>query len=201
MKIVQYPHPALRHPARPVQAIDDELRRIVGEMLDLMYANKGLGLAAPQVALPYRVFVCNVSGDASDKQDEHVYINPTMLERKGPMVEAEEGCLSFPGLYQKVRRRKQVKVHAYNERGEPFERDLSDLEARLVQHETDHLDGKLFIDYFGVIARMSSRGMLADFEKQYRRAQERQEIPSDAQIERILKELENRQNGANVPAL
>jgi peptide deformylase len=189
MKIVHYPHPALRHAAKPVTAIDGELRRIVGAMLDLMYTNRGLGLAAPQVALPYQVFVMNLGGDANNREQERVYINPQIIERKGT-AEGEEGCLSFPGLYQKVRRAKQIRVQAYDVAGEPLDRVLTDLEARVVQHETDHLHGILFIDKFGPIARLSSRGALAEFERDYKRAQDRGELPSNKEILRQLRTLE-----------
>jgi len=190
MKIVQYPHPALRFAARPVTTIDNELRRIVAEMLELMYANKGLGLAAPQVSLPYQVFVLNLKHDPVDPAAARVYINPTILERKGGLVEGEEGCLSFPGLYQKVRRAKQIRVHAYDEQGQEIDRELNDLEARVVQHETDHLHGKLFIDYFGPIAKLSSRTDLAKYEREFKKAQEKGEIPPNKAILRQLRELE-----------
>lgn len=191
MKIVQYPHPALRYRAKPVTSIDNELRRVVAEMLELMYANKGLGLAAPQVALPYQVFVMNLSGDANKREFQRVYINPTIVERKGGIVEAEEGCLSFPGLYQKVRRPRQVRVQAYDEQGQLIDRELIDLEARVVQHETDHLHGVLYIDKFGPIARLASRTALAEFERDYKKAQERGEIPPNKEILRQLRALEN----------
>jgi peptide deformylase len=190
MKIVKYPHPALRHPAKPVTSIDNALRKVVAEMLELMYANKGLGLAAPQVALPFQVFVMNLPGEDDKPRLQRVYINPVISERKG-LVEGEEGCLSFPQLYQKVRRAKQIRVQAYDEQGQPVDRVLTDLEARVVQHETDHLHGKLFIDYFGVVARLATRGKLADFERDFRRAQEKKEIPPNKEIERLLKELES----------
>jgi peptide deformylase len=191
MKIVHYPHPALRHPAKAVTSIDNELRKIVAQMLELMYTHKGLGLAAPQVALPYQLFVMNVSGKAEQPEFQRVYINPVISERKG-IVEGEEGCLSFPELFQKVRRAKQIRVQAYDELGQPIDRTLTDLEARVVQHETDHLHGKLFIDYFGPIARLSTRSKLAEFEREYRRAQERREIPSTKEVQRQLKELETK---------
>jgi len=189
MKIVKYPHPALRHPAKPVASLDGAMRRIVAQMLELMYEHKGLGLAAPQVGLPYQLFVMNVKGDPKETGEQRIYINPLISEKKGT-VEAEEGCLSFPDLFQRVRRARQIRVMAYDERGEPIDRVLTDLEARVVQHETDHLHGKLFIDYFGLVARLDSRSKLANFEREYRRAQERGELPSDAELERQLKALE-----------
>src|SRR4051812_10488092 len=113
MKIVHYPHPALRHPARPLARIDKQLHLHIGAMKDLMYEARGLGLAAPQVALPYQLLVMNVTGDASKPECEEVFLNPRIVERKG-FMEDEEGCLSFPGLYQKIRRSKTIKIQAYD---------------------------------------------------------------------------------------
>jgi peptide deformylase len=189
MKIVHYPHPSLRHPGRPLTAIDKKVRLQVGAMLELMYEAKGLGLAAPQVCLPYQVLVMNPSADAEQRDQEGVYINPVILEHKGS-VEGEEGCLSFPGLYRKVRRAKTVKVRAYDLRGEPFETIASELKGRVLQHEIDHLQGILFIDKIGAVAKLSVRGPIQEFEREYKKAQERGEIPPDQEIEQLLLTLE-----------
>src|SRR5258707_3081813 len=98
MKIVEYPHPSLRHLAKPVRAIDAEIRTAAAQMLDLMYEAKGLGLAAPQVALPYQLLVMNFAGDPNEKTQECVAINPVLVEKKGGHDDGTEGCLSFPGL-------------------------------------------------------------------------------------------------------
>jgi peptide deformylase len=187
MNIVKYPHPALRHPAKPLGAIDKQVHLDAGRMLELMYQHKGLGLAANQVFLPYRIVVLNPTGDAQQRDREEVLLNPVILERKGT-IEGEEGCLSFPDLFQKIRRAKTVTVQAYNLRGEVIEKVISDLEARLWQHEVDHLDGILFIDKMGTIARLASRNALKSFEQEFHRAQEKGEIPATAELERILKE-------------
>jgi peptide deformylase len=189
MKIVQYPHPSLRHKARPLTTIDEKVRRQAREMLDLMYEAKGLGLASNQVGLPYQLLVINSTGDPEQKEAEQVFINPVILERKGS-VEGEEGCLSFPKLFAKVRRAKTVRAHSYNLKGELVEVTYSDLAARLLQHEVDHLHGILFIDKMGPIARLSCRGKIRDFERHFRRAQERGEIPPEVEIEKALVELE-----------
>jgi peptide deformylase len=191
MKIVHYPHPALRHPAKPVTTIDKPLRLLVGRMLELMQERKGLGLAGPQVAMPFQVFVMQMRGDDDQPEQPRVYINPVVIDRKGS-VEGEEGCLSFPGLYQKVRRAKQVRVHAFDEQGQKIDRVINDLEARVVLHEIDHLHGILFIDKFGMISKLSARSALAEFEREYRRARERGDIPPDKEIERQLRELEEK---------
>ncbi len=191
MKIVHYPHPALRHPAKLVTNIDKPLRLLVGRMLELMQEKKGLGLAGPQVAMPFQVFVMQMRSEDDQPQPPRVYINPVVIDRKGS-VEGEEGCLSFPGLYQKVRRAKQVRVQAFDEQGEKIDRVVNDLEARVVIHEIDHLHGILFIDKFGLISKLSARSALAEFERDYRRARDRGEIPPDKEIERQLRELEEK---------
>src|SRR5262245_3223136 len=138
MRIVHYPHPALRHKAKPISCIDKELHLNIGRMMELMYEAKGLGLAATQVALPFQLLVMNISGDANQKDKEEVYVNPVIVDRKG-IIEDEEGCLSFPGLYQDVRRAKTIKVQAYDLKGKPVEKVIEGLEARAWQHEIDHL--------------------------------------------------------------
>src|SRR5437660_10237506 len=112
-KIVHYPHPALRHKSKPVRTIDKELNLNIGEMMGLMYEAKGLGLAAPQVALPFQLLVMNITGDPTKPECEEVYVNPKIVDRKGTQDD-EEGCLSFPGLYQKIRRAKTIKIQAYS---------------------------------------------------------------------------------------
>lgn len=190
MKIVHYPHPSLRHKGRMLSSIDKKVHLAVGEMLDLMYEAHGLGLAATQVALPYQLLVMNITADPEQKEFEGVYINPVIVERKGTQ-EGDEGCLSFPQLFQKVRRAKTVKVEAYNLKGEKVEIEASDLEARAWQHEIDHLNGVLFIDKMGTIASLAARGSVAKFEREFRRAQEKGEIPPDVTIEQVLKQLED----------
>jgi peptide deformylase len=190
MKIVHYPHPALRHPAKPLTCIDKKLHLYIGEMKDLMYEARGLGLAAPQVALPYQLLVMNVTGDPHQPEREEVFLNPSIALRKG-FMEDEEGCLSFPGLYQKIRRSKTIKVQAYDLKGNLIERVVSDLEARAWQHEIDHLNGVLFIDMMGPIAQLASRSSVKNFERAFRKAQEKGEIPREFEIERFLAALES----------
>jgi peptide deformylase len=190
MKIVHYPHPALRHKVKPLLSIDKEVRLVAGQMLELMYAAKGLGLAANQVAYPYQLIVINPTPDDPERKHEMVLINPVILEHRGN-IEGEEGCLSFPELFQKVRRFKYVKVQAYNLEGNAVEIvPHSDLCSRLLQHEIDHLAGVLFIDKMGFLARRASRGAIEDLERTYRKAQERGEIPPDREIQKKLAEAE-----------
>jgi peptide deformylase len=189
MKIVHYPHPVLRHKSRPVTTIDKQLHLHIGGMMEAMYGAKGLGLAAPQVALPCQLLVMNITGDPKQPEREEVFLNPQIVERKG-FVEDEEGCLSFPGLYQKIRRSKTIKVRAYNLKGELIEKVVTDLEARAWQHEIDHLNGVLYIDMMGPIARLASRYAVKNFEREFRRMQEKGEIPADADIEKYITALE-----------
>jgi peptide deformylase len=189
MKIVLFPHPALRHKSVPVTAINGRLRKQAEEMLALMYEHKGLGLAANQVALPYQMTVINPTGDPEKKEAEIVLINPVITDRKGSQ-EGEEGCLSFPKLFQNVRRAKTVTVEFYDLDGIKKCITGSDLVARLLQHEIDHLHGVLYIDKMGMIAKLASRGALKEFEHNYREAQKRGEIPPDTELEKTLAALE-----------
>jgi peptide deformylase len=178
MKIVRYPHPSLRRKAEPVSSISKEVQLQIGEMLEQMYANEGLGLAAPQVDWPYRVLVMNFAANPEKKDQEFVAINPVILEQKGA-VDDREGCLSFPGLFAKVRRAKTVKVQAYNAKGELYEMIVSDLPARVWQHEIDHLDGILFIDKMGMLGRLNSKKALQEFIDDFNKAKEKGDLPPE----------------------
>jgi peptide deformylase len=188
MQIVRYPHPALRFKSVPITRINAELREAVREMFDLMYAAEGIGLAANQVALPYRVFVMNLTGKREEKEQEHVFINPEIVRRKGTQ-EAEEGCLSFPKLYGQVRRAGEIVVEAFDLDGRGFELTIDDLASRAIQHETDHLDGTLFTDRLSDAAQREVATTLGDFESQFRRQQELGVFPSDHAIETELRRL------------
>ncbi len=190
-KIVHYPHPALRHKSKPVKTIDKELHLNIGEMKELMYQAKGLGLAAPQVALPFQLLVMNVTGDPQQPECEEVFLNPRIVERKD-YITAEEGCLSFPGLYQDIRRAQTIKVQAYNLKGQLVEKVVNDLEARAWQHEIDHLNGVLFIDMMGPVSRLMARSSVKNFEKIFREAQAKGEIPPDLEIEKLLAGIESK---------
>lgn len=189
VKIVHYPHPTLRHISKPLKRVDKELHGFVREMFDLMYEARGIGLAANQVDLPYRLFVLNLESDPGKPEQEFVFLNPVITGRKG-MAEAEEGCLSIPGLYANVKRPERVTLNAYNMAGEELNLELDGLFARAVQHEIDHLDGVLFIDRLSPTTEMDVRDALLDFEDQFVGQRERGEIPDDASIARRLSELE-----------
>lgn len=188
LRIVPYPHPALRYESRPVTQIDDDLRSKVRAMFDLMYESRGIGLAANQVALPYRFFVLNLTADPEQKDQEHVFINPEIVKRHSS-VEDEEGCLSFPGIYFKVKRAKKIKLRAFDLSGDPIEIEAEDLFSRALQHETDHLAGKLYIDQLGPLGRTSILGKLRELEARFREAQAVGEYPADEEIVRMLDSL------------
>lgn len=189
MQIVQYPHPALRWKSRPITEINAELRTIVRSMFDLMYESQGIGLAANQVDLPFRVFVLNLTGDREEKKEEHVFINPTITQRRGTQ-ESEEGCLSLPKLYAEVRRAQEITVEAFDLEGRGFEVTVDDLASRAIQHETDHLDGVLFIDRLSDSGKREIATTLTDFENQFRRQQQLGTFPSDEQIREELRRQE-----------
>jgi peptide deformylase len=150
-------------------------------MFELMYAAKGVGLAANQVNLPFRFFILNLTADPAQPDRELVVINPEIVKRHSS-VEDEEGCLSLPGVYAPVRRARRIRVRAYDLAGNLIEHEADELFSRVVQHETDHLDGKLFIDHLEPLTLHSLGERLRSFESQYRKAQERGEISSDAEL-------------------
>lgn len=191
MEIVHYPHPALKWKSKPITRIDAELRTTVRKMFDLMYEAKGIGLAANQVGLPYRFFVVNITADPEQKDEEHVFINPEILRRKGS-EEGEEGCLSLPELYGPVRRAQEIVVDAFDLEGRGFEMTLDELPARVVQHETDHLDGIMFIDRMTEGARREMQPNIDLFESHFRKQQQSGSIPSDDEIRKTLRELEQK---------
>jgi peptide deformylase len=142
--------PILREETAPVAEVSDEIRRLVRDMFETMYAAKGIGLAAPQVGRRERVAVVDVD------DNPFAIINPEIVVREGS-ARAEEGCLSIPEVYGDVERATRVVVRALDERGEPFEIEASDLLARCLQHEIDHLDGRLFIDYFSTLKKRAAK--------------------------------------------
>jgi len=146
MDILLYPDPRLRRTNAPVEDFGPPLERAVREMFHLMYATKGVGLAAPQVGLSSRMLVYNPEGDPQEAGEERVLCNPRILGKSRDKEVAEEGCLSFPGIYVQVERSVEVAVEAQDLHGQPFRLELSGWGARIFLHEFDHLDGILFID-------------------------------------------------------
>ena len=178
LKIVPHPHPALRRKAKPVGEINAALRRHVSEMFELMYAHEGVGLAATQVARPWRLFVVNPTGEADQTDQQRVFINPEIVRRTGSET-AEEGCLSLPELFGDVRRAQQITVEAFDLNGELFTLELDELPARVVLHEFDHLDGVMFPERMTPTEKAKAAPKLADFEHAWRKGQRTGEIPPD----------------------
>ncbi|GAB4154754.1 MAG: peptide deformylase [Planctomycetaceae bacterium] len=189
MEIVHYPHPSLRWKSKPIREINAKLRETVSRMFELMYEAKGVGLAANQVALPWRLFIMNPIGEANSPDNEFVFINPEITKRKGS-VEGEEGCLSLPEVFGQVRRAEEIVVQAYDLKGQPFEMTLDDLPGRVVQHETDHLDGIMFPERMTETARREIEADISEFVQIFKHRQELGEIPSDQELEAELKKLE-----------
>jgi peptide deformylase len=163
---------------------------MVHQMLDLMYTHDGVGLAANQVDLPYRLLVMNVKSDVAAKEEEHVFINPVIISRKGGLEEKEEGCLSFPEINAPVKRSQKVTVNAYNLAGEEITLKLEGLYARVVQHECDHLDGILFIDHLSPANLLAIKQDLLDLEAEFAGDRRMGLVPGDELITARLSQLE-----------
>lgn len=190
LQIVTYPHPTLRHDSKAIKRVDSDLRAIVREMFELMYEARGVGLAANQVGLPIRLFVANLESDA-DASEELVFINPVISRPKGS-EESDEGCLSLPDLYGPVKRPKNVRINAYGLDGREIVSDLEGLFSRVAQHETDHLDGVLFVDRMSETARAEAEETLGEFEADFLSKRSTGEIDEDETIAARLAEWEAR---------
>ena len=161
LNILHFPDPRLRTVAQPVEKFDDSLRQLVSDMFETMYEAPGIGLAATQVDRHIRLLVMDVS---EDRDRPRCLINPEIIEADGD-EEMDEGCLSVPGFYEKVRRAENIRVRAHDEFGEQREFDASGLEAVCIQHEMDHLEGKLFVDYLSNLKRNRIRSKLVKQQK------------------------------------
>ena len=156
LQILEYPDPRLRTKAQPVTEFNESLSKFIDDMFETMYAAPGIGLAATQVDFHRRLIVIDVS---KDRNEPLVFINPEILSKEGVGV-MEEGCLSVPGIFDDVQRAAKVRVRAQDRTGQVFERDLDDVLAVCLQHEMDHLDGKLFVDYLSDLKRERIRKKL-----------------------------------------
>lgn len=165
LRILEFPDPRLRKKAVPVESVDDELRRLIDDLFETMYAAPGIGLAATQVDVHKRVLVADVS---QEKNEPHVLINPEILEKDGKTI-TEEGCLSVPGYFEEVERAEHVKVRYLDRDGNEQESEFEGLLAVCVQHEMDHLEGRLFVDYLSEVKRQRIRKRI---EKDRRQAPE-----------------------------
>ena len=156
LDILHFPDPRLRNKAKPVADVDDSVRRLIDDMLETMYEAPGIGLAAIQVDVPKRIIVVDVS---EERDTPLALINPEILEKDGD-EEMDEGCLSVPGVYETVRRAERIRYRALDRDGQPFEDQAEGLLAVCIQHEIDHLDGRLFVDYLSSLKRQRIRKKL-----------------------------------------
>ena len=163
LNILEFPDPRLRTKAQPVAEVNDSLRDLIDDMLETMYAAPGIGLAATQVDVHQRLLVIDASEDHSEPL---VFINPEVTVLDPELGEYDEGCLSVPGFYETVNRPRRVSVTALGRDGQPFTRELEGLLAICLQHEIDHLDGKLFVDYISPLKRQRIRKKLEKAQRQ-----------------------------------
>ncbi|MFK5950342.1 MAG: peptide deformylase [Methylococcales bacterium] len=162
LTVLEFPDKRLRTKAKKVTVFDNNITTLVADMLETMYDFKGVGLAATQVDVHQRVIVIDIS---EEKDAPLCFINPEIIEKQGT-EESEEGCLSVPGFFEMVTRAEKVKVKAFNKYGEPFELEADELLSVCIQHEIDHLDGKLFVDYISAFKRNRIKTKLEKIHKQ-----------------------------------
>ena len=162
LNIIEFPDERLRKKAKPVETFDDALEQLIDDMLETMYEAPGVGLAATQVNVRQRVLVIDIS---EEKNAPICLINPELVDQQGT-EEMDEGCLSVPGVFEKVRRAEKVSVRALDREGAPFELDAEGLLAVCIQHEMDHLEGKLFVDYLSPLKRQMVRKKLKKEQRQ-----------------------------------
>ncbi len=163
-ELTRYPTPVLGKPAEPVEQINDDIRRLADKMADIMFKNKGVGLAGPQAGVNLRIFVISLTGS---REDLRVYINPTVTPTSDDLEVHEEGCLSIPGMYTRIRRYKTCRVTATDLDGNEFTEDADGLYARCLQHEYDHIEGMTIADRMASAARIAHRKTLKRLQKEY----------------------------------
>jgi len=189
VKILSYPHPILKYKCKPILKIDQGLRDIVAEMFQMMYETDGVGLAANQVGLPYRLFVLNAASDPEKKEEEYVFINPVILKKSGKAID-NEGCLSFPNIHADILRAESIDVESISLDGQVQRFQWEGRPARIVQHETDHLNGIGFIDRLSSTALLEIKQELEDMKTVFESDQRLGLIHADDEIIRKLKHLE-----------
>ncbi len=163
LRIIHYPDPRLREQTTPVEQFDDDLRRLVERMFELMSKASGVGLAASQVGITVNMFTACPTGEPSQRK---VYVNPRIVSAEGEQ-EQEEGCLSLPNIYGKIKRHAKVTIEAQDLEGNEFTETGEELIARMFEHETDHLAGRMIIDRMGSVRRMAVRRQLKELEKEF----------------------------------
>jgi peptide deformylase len=173
LNILEFPDPRLRTKALPVAKVDGVIRKLIDDMFETMYDAPGIGLAASQVNVHQRVLVIDIS---EERTQPLALINPEIIARDG-QEQTEEGCLSVPGIFEKVNRAKHIKVRAMDRNGITFEMEADGLLAVCIQHEMDHLDGKLFVDYLSELKRTRIRGKLEKERRDKKPAAGREKVP------------------------
>lgn len=163
LPIVQYPDPRLAEKAQPVTEFNDELKQLAADMAETMYAAPGVGLAAPQIGKLIRMMVVDIS---EDKNDLRVFVNPVIEPLSDEVVDCEEGCLSLPGVHEKVERPARVLIKAQDLDGKPFEMECDELMSVCVQHETDHLNGIVFVDHLSRLKKSRTVAKLAKLRRE-----------------------------------
>ncbi|MCC9642509.1 peptide deformylase [Rhodopirellula sp. JC740] len=193
LSIIHFPHPTLRHVSRPIVRVDAKLKSMAEEMLELMYEFDGVGLAANQVDLPLRMFVCNPTGKR-DEGEPWIVLNPEIDRPKGNDT-AQEGCLSVPGIYGQVKRPKSVRLRGFDLQGNDINQVLDGFIARVVQHEVDHLDGIMFFDRMGEEGLRDLEGHLDEFQTDYASKQGTGSIADEATLAKQRAEWETMYTG------
>ena len=164
LPILEFPDPRLRTKAIPVRVVDERIKKLVDDMFETMYNAPGIGLAASQVDVHERVIVIDIS---EDREEPLVFINPEINVIDPELGSYDEGCLSVPGFFETIHRPQRIEVNALDRNGEPFTKVLDDLLAICLQHEIDHLEGKLFVDYLSPVKRQRIRGKLEKAHRQH----------------------------------
>jgi len=163
LKVLYFPDPHLREGCTPVEVVDASVRALVERMFELMFESRGVGLAGSQVGVSVRLFIASPTFSPEDRR---VYINPRIVAAEGTQ-EGDEGCLSFPSIYTKVKRHGKVTIRAQNLKGEWFEETADALAARILEHEIDHLDGRLLVDRMGTVAKLAHRKAIHQLEEAF----------------------------------
>ncbi|MBL8891096.1 MAG: peptide deformylase [Planctomycetaceae bacterium] len=190
LSVIVHPHPTLRHKSKPILRVDDQLRDYIAQMFELMYSSKGVGLAANQVNLPIQLFVVNPAGK-KDEGEEMVFINPVLSRPKGS-EQAEEGCLSLPGVFGEVVRAAEIDVEAYTHMGQHIKLRATGYLARILQHEFDHLNGVMFFDRMSEAKRLEIQDEISEFEDDYQVRTSIGNVESAEQWQAWIRKLESR---------
>jgi peptide deformylase len=168
LKVVHYPEPVLRKRAEEVGRVDEQVLETIASMFQTMYEDRGVGLAASQVGIGKRILVINPTGDPALKEEELARVDPVLIDRSGPAVRMEEGCLSFPGIFAEIERPDRCRVKALDSKGAVIELSLEGFTSRVVQHEYDHLEGVLLVDRMSPAEKVRHKAALEELVDEYK---------------------------------